>query len=69
MPDTTEVQQARHLSKEKEMNDQNRVLSRQGARLLTQAETELAKGGFITFSRCTATPSPDGDHRPFEAGC
>lgn len=51
------------------MNDQNRVLSRQGARHLTPAETELIKGGFITFSLCTNNASPDGDNRPFEAGC
>jgi hypothetical protein len=51
------------------MSDQNRVLSRQGARQLTPAETDVIKGGFITLSVCTANPSPDGDRRPFEAGC
>jgi hypothetical protein len=51
------------------MNDQNRVLSRKGARELTAAEMEATSGGFITFSLCTAAPSPDGDQRPFEAGC
>lgn len=53
----------------KDMNDQNRVLGRQGARLLTPAESERISGGFITFSLCTAAPSPDGDVHPFEAGC
>jgi hypothetical protein len=53
----------------KRMNDETRVLSRQGARELTPAEAENIKGAFITFSLCTANPSPDGDHRPFEAGC
>lgn len=51
------------------MNDPNRVLIRRGARQLTPAEAELAAGGFITFSICTAMPSPDGDQRPFEEGC
>jgi hypothetical protein len=51
------------------MNDPNRVLSRQGARQLTPAETDVIKGGFITLSVCTANPSPDGDRRPIEAGC
>jgi hypothetical protein len=51
------------------MNDQNRVLSRKGARDLTPAEMEMTSGGFITLSVCTAAPSPDGDQRPFEAGC
>ncbi len=51
------------------MNDQSRVLSRQGARQLTPAETDLIKGGFITFSLCTANPSPDGDTHPGEVGC
>ena len=51
------------------MNDQSRVLSRQRARQLTPAENEQVNGGFITFSLCTAAPSPDGDMRPFEAGC
>lgn len=51
------------------MNDQKRVLSRRGARELTQAEMDLISGGFITFSLCTAAPSPDGDDRPGEVGC
>ena len=51
------------------MNDPNRVLIRQGARQLTPAEIELATGGFITLSICTAMPSPDGDRHPFETGC
>jgi len=51
------------------MNDQNRVLGRQGARPLTPAEMEMISGGFITFSLCTSAPSPDGDTRPGEAGC
>lgn len=51
------------------MSDQNRVLSRQGARVLTPAENERVNGGFITFSLCTSAPSPDGDMRPFEEGC
>jgi hypothetical protein len=54
---------------EKDMNDQNRVLCRRGARELTPEETNVVRGGFITFSLCTANPSPDGDHHPFEAGC
>jgi len=53
----------------KDMNDQNRVLGRQGARELTPAEANSVSGGFITFSLCTAAPSPDGDQHPGEVGC
>jgi hypothetical protein len=51
------------------MNDQNRVLGRQGARELTPAEAETVNGGFLTFSRCTGMPSPDGDQHAGESGC
>lgn len=51
------------------MNNQDRVVARRGARDLTPAEIELISGGFITFSLCTAAPSPDGDQRPGETGC
>jgi len=55
--------------KEKNMNDQNRVLIRRGARELTPAESDLINGGFITFSLCTNSPSPDGDQHVGELGC
>lgn len=51
------------------MKAENRVLGRYGARELTPAEMETTSGGFITLSVCTASPSPDGDQRPFETGC
>jgi len=53
------------------MNDQKRVLNRQGARELTQAESDLVNGGLlITFSLCTNSPSPDGDRGHIgEVGC
>jgi hypothetical protein len=51
------------------MNDQNRVLIRRGARELTPTETEIVNGGFVTFSLCTAFPSPDGDQHVGEFGC
>jgi hypothetical protein len=51
------------------MNDQNRVLIRQGARELTPTESEIVNGGFATFSRCTGAPSPDGDQHVGEFGC
>ena len=51
------------------MNDQNRVLSRTNARELTQKEMDSVNGGFLTFSRCTGAPSPDGDQHAGEAGC
>jgi hypothetical protein len=57
------------LKKGEKMKDLNRVLSRTNARELTQPEMEMISGGFITFSLCTSAPSPDGDQRPFEAGC
>lgn len=60
----------RHLPKGgNDMNDPNRVLSRQNARQLTEAENERVSGGFITFSFCSAVPTPDGDRHPFEEGC
>ena len=45
------------------MSDSNRVLSRAGARELTQEEVESVKGAFGTLV-CTGdpnTPSADGD--------
>jgi hypothetical protein len=51
------------------MNDQNRVLIRQGARQLTPTETDLVSGGLITLSLCTSSPSPDGDQHIGEVGC
>ena len=51
------------------MDDQNRVLCRQGARQLTPAESEFVNGGFVTFSFCSAVPTPDGDHHVGEEGC
>jgi hypothetical protein len=51
------------------MNDQNRVLIRTGARELTPSESQIVNGGFITFSLCTSSPSPDGDQHVGEAGC
>jgi hypothetical protein len=47
-----------------EMNDQNRVLIRKGARNLTAEEIDLVKGGITTLTACTADPdsrSADGD--------
>lgn len=57
------------VMKGKKMKDLNRVLSRTNARELTQPEMDAVTGGFITFSLCTSSPSPDGDSHPFEAGC
>jgi hypothetical protein len=51
------------------MNNQNRVLIRRGARELTPTESEIVNGGFITFSLCTSSPSPDGDQHVGEVGC
>jgi len=51
------------------MNDQNRVLIRQGARALSPTETELVTGGLLTLSLCTSSPSPDGDKHVGELGC
>jgi hypothetical protein len=51
------------------MKNQNRVLGRLGARDLTLAEASLVTAGFVTFSLCTAAPSPDGDTRLGEVGC
>jgi hypothetical protein len=51
------------------MNNLNRVLARHGARELTPAESDLVNGGFLTLSRCTNAPSPDGDQHVGEVGC
>jgi len=50
------------------MNDQNRVLLRQGARDLTLEEVQVVNGGLHTATKCsiTATGSFDGD--PGECG-
>ncbi|HKV95534.1 MAG TPA: hypothetical protein VJW20_23515 [Candidatus Angelobacter sp.] len=58
-----------NMKGENVMNDSNRVLIRRGARELTETETEIINGGFITFSRCTNHPSPDGDQHVGEMGC
>jgi hypothetical protein len=45
-------------------NNENRVLSRMGARQLTQSEIEKVAGGGITRASLTGTnamPSPDTD--------
>jgi hypothetical protein len=53
------------------MNDQNRVLVRQGARELTPTETDLVSGGLHTLTLCTAGPcgQRDGDAAIGECGC
>ena len=46
------------------MNDNNRVLSRLGARTLSAEEIQLVSGGFTTLTACTFDPelrSKDGD--------
>ncbi len=45
------------------MNDQNRVLLRQGARDLTPEEVERVSGGLRTLTACTIASSAvkDGD--------
>jgi hypothetical protein len=61
--------QRTQLMKGENMNDQNRILIRRGARELTPTESEIVNGGFITLSLCTAAPSPDGDQHVGETGC
>jgi hypothetical protein len=56
-------------TKGENMNSQNRVLIRRGARELTPTESQMVNGGFITLSLCTAAPSPDGDQHVGEVGC
>jgi hypothetical protein len=41
------------MTKGENMNDQNRVLVRQGARDLNEREVEQVSGGFLTLTACT----------------
>ena len=54
------------------MNDQNRVLMRAGARLLSVEEMERIGGGLNTDTVCTVPtavcPNKDGDARIGECG-
>ncbi|MGZ4829247.1 MAG: hypothetical protein ACXV5J_03910 [Candidatus Angelobacter sp.] len=44
------------------MNDNNRVLTRRGARELNEKEVELVSGGLRTLTACTHTATTaDGD--------
>jgi hypothetical protein len=61
--------QRTQLMKGENMNDQNRILIRRGARELTPTEADLINGGFRTLSFCTSSPSPDGDQHVGEVGC
>jgi hypothetical protein len=45
--------QADPMTKGKSMNNQNRVLVRQGARDLNEQEVEQVSGGFRTLTACT----------------
>jgi hypothetical protein len=53
------------------MNDQNRVLLRQGARALSEQEVDLVSGGIRTATLCTASSTSagaDGDTFMSECG-
>jgi hypothetical protein len=54
------------------MNDQNRVLLRQGAREMSVEETERVGGGLRTETLCTipttTCPNKDGDAQIGECG-
>jgi hypothetical protein len=41
------------MTKGESMNNQNRVLIRQGARELNEQEVEQVSGGFLTLTACT----------------
>jgi hypothetical protein len=62
---------AQNHARRKTMNDQNRVLIRQGARELTPTETDLISAGVHTLTLCTAGPchERDGDASIGECGC
>ena len=51
---------------EQSMNDNNRVLARNGARELNREETERVSGGLTTLTACTWDPDfgRDGDGPP-----
>jgi hypothetical protein len=51
------------------MNDQNRVLIRQGARELNREETERVSGGVRTLTACTWDPDFGADGDSFIGEC
>jgi hypothetical protein len=57
------------FERRKQMDMQNRVLIRKGARELTPTEADLVNGGYRTLSLCTSAPTPDGDQHVGEVGC
>jgi hypothetical protein len=47
----------------------NRVLSRRGARIVDEKETRLVNGGFTTQTLCTFDPRLGGDGDQFTGDC
>ena len=57
------MEKAESVERRRPMNQDNRVLVRQGARELTPRETELVNGAGNTLTICSLpnTPAHDGD--------
>src|SRR5215831_1024435 len=53
----------------KNMNDQNRVLGRRGARDMTEEEIVMVAGGLRTATKCSVTPAGALDGDTFHSEC
>ena len=61
--------QRTQCGKEKNMNDQNRVLARRGARDLDEDEIQRVAGGLRTATKCSVTPAGALDGDTFHSEC
>ena len=57
------------MTKGDNMNNQNRVLIRQGARDLNEQEIEVVAGGITTLTACTLTAARTLDGDTFLSEC
>jgi hypothetical protein len=63
------AQRTQNNEKEKNMNDQNRVLVRKGARDLNDQEVAMVSGGLRTLTACTLAAAGTLDGDTFHSEC
>jgi hypothetical protein len=63
------AQRTQNNEKEKNMNDQNRVLVRKGARDLNNQEVAMVSGGLRTLTACTLAAAGTLDGDTFHSEC